>query len=79
MQSVASIKEGYWYARSAEFMQTDIMHFLRWMRVPGDILLALGELLLVIFIIGLKFGWSLKRKDKRTELNLQSRNALKIL
>ena len=55
MQSVVSIKEGYWYARSAEFMQTDIMHFLRWMR-PGDILLALGELLLVIFIIGLKFG-----------------------
>ncbi|AHF15302.1 nitric-oxide reductase large subunit [Niabella soli] len=62
MQSAASIKNGYWYARSAEFMQTDIMHFLRWMRVPGDILLAIGELLLVIFIIGLKFGWSLKEK-----------------
>ncbi|WP_313031731.1 nitric-oxide reductase large subunit [Soonwooa sp.] len=62
MQAVASIQEGYWYARSAEFMQTEIMHFLRWMRVPGDILLALGELLLVIFIIGLKFGWSLKEK-----------------
>ncbi|WKS96067.1 nitric-oxide reductase large subunit [Riemerella columbina] len=63
MQSAASIKEGYWYARSAEFMQTDIMNFLRWMRVPGDILLALGEVLLVAFIIGLKTGWSLK--DKR--------------
>ncbi|WP_300675530.1 nitric-oxide reductase large subunit [Soonwooa sp.] len=62
MQAVASIQEGYWYARSAEFMQTEIMHFLRWMRVPGDILLAVGELLLVIFIIGLKFGWSLKGK-----------------
>ncbi len=62
MQAVASIQDGYWYARSAEFMQTDIMHFLRWMRVPGDILLALGELLLVIFIIGLKTGWSLKGK-----------------
>ncbi|WP_312822837.1 nitric-oxide reductase large subunit [Epilithonimonas sp.] len=63
MQSVASIKEGYWYARSAEFMQTDMMHTLRWLRVPGDILLAIGEMLLVIFIIGLKTGWSLK--DKR--------------
>lgn len=62
MQAVASIQTGYWYARSAEFMQTDIMHFLRWMRVPGDIILALGELLLVIFIIGLKTGWSLKEK-----------------
>lgn len=63
MQAVASIKEGYWYARSADFMQTVMMHTLRWLRVPGDILLAVGELLLVIFIIGLKFGWSLK--DKR--------------
>ena len=62
MQAVASIQEGYWYARSAEFMQTDVMNFLRWMRVPGDSLLALGELLLVIFIIGLHFGWSLKEK-----------------
>ncbi|MEA1847546.1 nitric-oxide reductase large subunit [Chryseobacterium sp. MHB01] len=62
MQSVASIKEGYWYARSAEFMHTDLMKTLRWLRVPGDILLAVGELLLVIFIIGLKTGWSLKEK-----------------
>ncbi len=62
MQAVASIQEGYWYARSAEFMQTDVMNFLRWMRVPGDTLLALGELLLVIFIIGLQFGWSQKEK-----------------
>ena len=62
MQSVASIREGYWYARSAEFMQTDMMNILRWLRVPGDILLAVGELLLVIFIIGLKTGWSLKEK-----------------
>lgn len=62
MQSVASIKEGYWYARSSEFMQTDMMKVLRWLRVPGDILLAVGELLLVIFIIGLKTGWSLKEE-----------------
>ncbi|WP_460765444.1 nitric-oxide reductase large subunit [Niabella terrae] len=62
MQAVASIQEGYWYARSAAFMQTDIMKVLRWARVPGDTVLALGELLLVIFIIGLKTGWSLKEK-----------------
>lgn len=63
MQSIASIQEGYWYARSAEFMHTDTMQTLRWMRVPGDLLLAVGEVLLVAFIIGLKTGWSLK--DKR--------------
>lgn len=38
------------------------MQTLRWLRVPGDILLATGELLLVVFIIGLKTGWSLKHK-----------------
>ncbi len=59
-QAIASIQHGYWYARSAEFMQTDMMQLLRWLRVPGDILLAVGELLLVIFIIGLKTGWSFK-------------------
>jgi nitric oxide reductase subunit B len=35
----------------------------RWLRVPGDVVLATGELLLVVFIIGLKTGWSLK--DRR--------------
>lgn len=62
MQSIASIQDGYWYARSAEFMQTDTMNFLRWLRVPGDLLLAIGEALFVFFVIGLKAGWSLKGK-----------------
>nr|WP_297308741.1 nitric-oxide reductase large subunit [uncultured Flavobacterium sp.] len=61
-QAIASIDKGYWYARSAEFMQTPIMDTFRWLRIPGDVLLALGEVLLVIFIIGLKFGWSVKEK-----------------
>ena len=63
MQTVASIQHGYWYARSADFMQTETMQLLRWLRVPGDILLATGEILLVVFVVGLKTGWSLK--DKR--------------
>lgn len=62
MQAIASIQHGYWFARSAEFMQTDTMQTLRWLRVPGDIMLATGEILLVLFIIGLKTGWSLKGK-----------------
>jgi len=31
MQTWASVDHGYWYARSPEFMQTDIMQWLRWM------------------------------------------------
>ncbi|QHN64722.1 nitric-oxide reductase large subunit [Bergeyella cardium] len=60
MQAVESITNAYWSARSVEFMQTEQMQFLRWLRIPGDVLLAVGELLLVYFIIGLKTGWSLK-------------------
>ena len=33
---------GYVYARSAEFMQSPIMHALVWMRVPGDIVFSVG-------------------------------------
>lgn len=62
LQAVESIQNGYWSARSTEFMQTDTMQAIRWLRVPGDSLLAIGELLLVYFIIGLHTGWSLKGK-----------------
>ena len=48
--------------RVEEFMHTDTMQIIRWLRVPGDTLLAIGELLLVYFIIGLKTGWSLREK-----------------
>ena len=62
LQAHESITHAYWSARSAEFMQQDFMQMIRWLRMPGDILLGLGELLLVIFIFGLHFGWSLKEK-----------------
>ena len=62
LQAVESIQNGYWSARSMEFMQTDTIQAIRWLRVPGDSLLAIGELLLVYFIIGLHTGWSLKGK-----------------
>ena len=50
MQTWASVDQGYWYARSEEFMGTPIMQTLRWLRVPGDTLFALGAFLLVIFV-----------------------------
>lgn len=57
-QAVASIKDGLWYARSAEFLQQPFLQTLRWMRMPGDSLFALGMLGLVLFVVGLKTGWS---------------------
>ena len=62
LQAHQSITNAYWSARSAEFLQQDFMQVIRWMRMPGDLLLGTGELLLVIFIFGLHFGWSRKAK-----------------
>ncbi len=50
MQTWASVDRGYWYARSSEFLGTPLMQNLRWLRVPGDTLFAVGAVALVIFI-----------------------------
>jgi len=50
MQTWASVEHGYWYARSAEFLQTDTMQFLRWARALGDTLFGIGALFLVYFV-----------------------------
>jgi nitric oxide reductase subunit B len=60
MQTWASVTSGYWYARSTEFMTTSTMQTLRWMRVPGDTIFAVGELVIVLFIFGLSTGWSFR-------------------
>ena len=60
LQSVASVNHGMWYARSAEFMQTDLITKLRWLRVIGDTIFGIGSLALGWFVIGLKTGGSIK-------------------
>ncbi len=60
-QTIASVDHGIWYARSMEFMQSPSMIKLRWLRVFGDTIFALGSVGLVYFVIGLKTGWSLKK------------------
>jgi nitric oxide reductase subunit B len=49
-QTWASVDQGYWYARSSEFLDSPLMQTLRWMRVPGDTVFALGALVLVAFV-----------------------------
>jgi len=50
MQTWAAVDQGYWYARSTEFLGTPLMQNLRWMRAPGDALFALGCVILVAFV-----------------------------
>ncbi|MBX6311728.1 MAG: nitric-oxide reductase large subunit, partial [Isosphaeraceae bacterium] len=59
LQTWASVEHGTWYARSAEFMQTSTMDTLRWLRIVGDTIFAVGILALGWFVAGLKTGWSL--------------------
>jgi nitric oxide reductase subunit B len=67
LQTWASVEHGMWYARSAEFMQTPTMNTLRWLRVVGDSIFALGAISLGWFVLGLKTGWSLDRAYATTE------------
>jgi nitric oxide reductase subunit B len=63
MQTWASVEHGYWYARSAEFMQTPVMQTFRWLRVLGDTIFFLGAVGLVVFVAGLKTGHSFRKAE----------------
>ena len=56
LQTWAAVEHGTWYARSAEFLQTGTMDTLRWLRVIGDTIFAVGILALGWFVLGLVTG-----------------------
>jgi len=58
LQAWASVEYGTWYARSSQFMQTPLLNHLRWMRMFGDTLFAIGALVLGWFVLGLVTGHS---------------------
>jgi nitric oxide reductase subunit B len=60
-QTIASVKHGLWYARSAEFLDTPLISTFRWLRVIGDTLFTAGTLCLAYFVFGLKLGWTIKK------------------
>jgi nitric oxide reductase subunit B len=53
LQTYQSVAYGYWSARSPEFMQTPLMQNLRWMRLFGDTIFAVGAVAFVWFAIKL--------------------------
>jgi len=50
MQTVASVNEGMWYARSAEFMQQPLVSTFKWLRIIGDTIFGIGSLTLFWFV-----------------------------
>lgn len=53
LQLLAVLENGYWFGRSAEFMQQPIVDMLVWMRVPGDTIFSIGALALAWFVLRL--------------------------
>jgi nitric oxide reductase subunit B len=53
MQTYESVAHGYWSARSPEFLQTDLMQTLRWLRMIGDTIFAVGAGSFVYFALDL--------------------------
>jgi nitric oxide reductase subunit B len=75
MQAWASVEYGTWYARSAEFLQTGIMGQLRWLRMIGDSIFAVGALVLGWFVLGLLTGHSYDRRGYVAEGEWEIREA----
>ncbi|MGD2129571.1 MAG: nitric-oxide reductase large subunit [Lysobacterales bacterium] len=53
MQVWASVTDGFWFARSAEFIHQPLMEFLVWMRMPGDLVFSVGVGCIALFVAGL--------------------------
>lgn len=62
-QTIASIKHGLWYARSAEFLTQNYMQLFVWLRMVGDVIFGIGALALAWFVVGLKTGWSIQKEE----------------
>lgn len=52
-QFFAVLENGYWYGRSPAVIHSPMVEMFVWLRVPGDVLFALGGLLLGLFLFDL--------------------------
>jgi len=48
-QAWAAMTKGMWFARSPEVMHSKVMETLVWLRVPGDLVFALGVVFLALY------------------------------
>ncbi len=70
-QAWASLTQGLWYARSAEFVHSPLMEAFVWLRVPGDIVFAAGSVLLAAYALHL-----LRRPTAPQALTLGAKHGL---
>jgi nitric oxide reductase subunit B len=75
MQTYQSVSVGYWSARSSEFMQTDLMQTLRWLRMIGDTVFALGAIAFVYFALDLMW----QRPEKKVVVTVPPTAAAEVV
>ncbi|TCS34054.1 nitric oxide reductase NorZ apoprotein [Paucimonas lemoignei] len=71
-QAWASITRGVWFARSAEVVHSTFMETMVWLRVPGDIVFAIGIVFLALF------SWRLVFNKKATTKAIPVANPGKV-
>ncbi|MFS2316734.1 nitric-oxide reductase large subunit [Maricaulis sp. D1M11] len=62
LQVWANLTTGFWYARSADFLDQPIFDLLVWMRVIGDVVFAAGAVAIAGFMVRL---WILPKPDRK--------------
>lgn len=45
-----AVANGYWHARSLDFVLGDLIHILEWARIPGDALIIVGGTLPLVYL-----------------------------
>ena len=63
MQLTDVLNNGYWHARSLEYLHKRIMHTIEWLRLPGDVIFILIGVLPLIIASGKTYK-SLRNKSK---------------
>jgi nitric oxide reductase subunit B len=61
-QAYQSVTHGLWFARSAEVIHSPFMQAMVWLRVPGDIVFAIGAAYLAVYTLKLLGG---RRSEQR--------------
>jgi nitric oxide reductase subunit B len=74
MQTWASVGYGTWYARSAEFLHSGRINQLRWLRMIGDTVFAVGALVLGWFVLGLVTGHSYNKHASEAQGSWEVQN-----
>ncbi len=74
IQFDASLEVGLWYARGSEVMQSDLIQNLRWLRVIGDVIFALGAVFYALAILDKTGLYKLKSDESEFEGELVVEN-----